>query len=148
MPAKWQTVRVFISSTFQDMHAGREELVKYVFPELRHDPKASRKIEAEPAREPGYQFSWGALHAPSIASDQTTEGHRYPAPDTSLRLSPTADNASCTSPNHILCSGPPSRMLRAAYIFDIKAWMLLLDHLHCLWEMTENDGNFSKRCGR
>ena len=28
-------VRVFISSTFRDMHAEREELVKYTFPELR-----------------------------------------------------------------------------------------------------------------
>ena len=31
----WRTVRVFISSTFRDMHAEREELVKRVFPHLR-----------------------------------------------------------------------------------------------------------------
>ena len=31
----WQTVRVFISSTFRDFHAERDYLVKYVFPELR-----------------------------------------------------------------------------------------------------------------
>ncbi len=31
----WQTVRVFISSTFRDMHAERDWLVKVVFPELR-----------------------------------------------------------------------------------------------------------------
>ena len=31
----WQTVRVFISSTFRDMHAERDHLVKVVFPELR-----------------------------------------------------------------------------------------------------------------
>lgn len=31
----WQTVYVFISSTFNDMHAERDLLVKHVFPELR-----------------------------------------------------------------------------------------------------------------
>ncbi len=35
MPAKWQEVRVFISSTFSDMHAERDHLVKVVFPSLR-----------------------------------------------------------------------------------------------------------------
>jgi len=35
MAATWRTVRVFISSTFRDMHAEREELVKRVFPQLR-----------------------------------------------------------------------------------------------------------------
>ncbi len=32
---RWKTVRVFISSTFRDMHAERDFLVKYVFPDLR-----------------------------------------------------------------------------------------------------------------
>ena len=31
----WRTVRVFISSTFRDMHTERDQLVKYVFPALR-----------------------------------------------------------------------------------------------------------------
>ena len=31
---QWKTVRIFISSTFNDMHAERDFLVKYVFPEL------------------------------------------------------------------------------------------------------------------
>lgn len=35
MPLQWQTVHVFISSTFNDMHAERDFLVKRVFPELR-----------------------------------------------------------------------------------------------------------------
>ena len=35
MSAKWRTVRVFISSTFRDMHAERDYLVKRVFPALR-----------------------------------------------------------------------------------------------------------------
>ncbi|MGB8298274.1 MAG: DUF4062 domain-containing protein [Polyangia bacterium] len=30
-----RVIRVFISSTFRDMHEEREELVKRVFPELR-----------------------------------------------------------------------------------------------------------------
>ncbi|HLF83633.1 MAG TPA: DUF4062 domain-containing protein, partial [Blastocatellia bacterium] len=35
MTRKWKTVRVFISSTFRDMHAERDHLVRFVFPELR-----------------------------------------------------------------------------------------------------------------
>lgn len=35
MPADWRTIRVFISSTFLDMHAERDWLVKRVFPALR-----------------------------------------------------------------------------------------------------------------
>ena len=35
MPTAWRTVRVFISSTFRDMHAERDYLVRVVFPELR-----------------------------------------------------------------------------------------------------------------
>ena len=35
MSISWQTVSIFISSTFNDMHAERDYLVKRVFPELR-----------------------------------------------------------------------------------------------------------------
>jgi len=35
MARTWQTAKVFISSTFRDMHAGRDHLIKVVFPELR-----------------------------------------------------------------------------------------------------------------
>lgn len=35
MASTWQTVRVFISSTFRDMHAERDHLIKVVFPALR-----------------------------------------------------------------------------------------------------------------
>ncbi len=31
----WRTVRVFISSTFRDMHAERDHLIRVVFPSLR-----------------------------------------------------------------------------------------------------------------
>jgi WD40 repeat protein len=35
MPQTWKTVRIFISSTFRDMHAERDHLVRIVFPELK-----------------------------------------------------------------------------------------------------------------
>lgn len=35
MAGSWQTVRVFISSTFRDMQAERDHLVRFVFPRLR-----------------------------------------------------------------------------------------------------------------
>jgi len=37
---RWRTVRVFISSTFKDMHAERDLLTRYVFPELRQRAKS------------------------------------------------------------------------------------------------------------
>ncbi|HKM54099.1 MAG TPA: DUF4062 domain-containing protein [Isosphaeraceae bacterium] len=44
MATTWQTARVFISSTFRDMHAERDHLVKVVFPELR-ERLLPRRIE-------------------------------------------------------------------------------------------------------
>ena len=35
MAVKWEKVYVFISSTFNDMHAERDYLIKRVFPELQ-----------------------------------------------------------------------------------------------------------------
>ena len=35
VPTSWRTVRIFISSTFRDMHAERDHLVRVVFPELK-----------------------------------------------------------------------------------------------------------------
>ena len=37
MSATWKTVRVFISSTFKDMQAERDHLVRFVFPRLREE---------------------------------------------------------------------------------------------------------------
>jgi WD40 repeat protein len=37
MTATWKTVRVFISSTFRDMQAERDHLVRFVFPKLRQE---------------------------------------------------------------------------------------------------------------
>jgi len=43
MPATWKTVRVFISSTFRDMQAERDHLVRFVFPRMR-EQLLSRRI--------------------------------------------------------------------------------------------------------
>lgn len=37
MTISWRTVRVFISSTFKDMQAERDQLVRFVFPRLREE---------------------------------------------------------------------------------------------------------------
>jgi tetratricopeptide (TPR) repeat protein len=42
MTGRWQTVRVFISSTFLDMQAERDHLVRFVFPRLREQLLARR----------------------------------------------------------------------------------------------------------
>lgn len=34
---------------------------------------------------------------------------------------------------------------RATLPFDIEAWVLLPDHLHCIWSLPPDDGNFSAR---
>ena len=41
---KWRTIRVFISSTFRDMHGERDLLTRFVFPELRARARA-RQIQ-------------------------------------------------------------------------------------------------------
>lgn len=35
--------------------------------------------------------------------------------------------------------------VRAARPFSIDAWVLLPDHLHCIWTLPEGDGDFSTR---
>ena len=36
---------------------------------------------------------------------------------------------------------------REAHSFKIKAWVLLPDHLHCIWELPDGDSNYSMRWG-
>ena len=36
---------------------------------------------------------------------------------------------------------------RRPHPFSIEAWVLLPDHLHCIWTLPKNDDNFSKRWG-
>jgi len=52
----------------------------------------------------------------------------------------------------ILCDDHIRKALREAikkiqltYPFKIDAWVLLPDHLHCLWTLSEDDSNFSQR---
>lgn len=52
----------------------------------------------------------------------------------------------------ILCDAPVRAALRnaiqtvrARYPFTINAWVLLPDHLHCLWTLPPDDANFAKR---
>ena len=50
---------------------------------------------------------------------------------------------------------PESRMIlreviievRREHQFTVDAWVLLPDHLHCIWTLPKEDGNFSKRWG-
>ncbi|KPK41246.1 MAG: hypothetical protein AMK72_15430 [Planctomycetes bacterium SM23_25] len=53
MPTTWKAVRVFISSTFRDMHAERDHLVKVVFPELRE------RLEAHHIHLIDIDLRWG-----------------------------------------------------------------------------------------
>lgn len=36
---------------------------------------------------------------------------------------------------------------RALFPFQIEAWVLLPDHLHCIWTLPEGDADFAKRWG-
>ncbi len=37
--------------------------------------------------------------------------------------------------------------VRARYPFTPEAWVLLPDHLHCIWKLPEGDSDYSKRWG-
>jgi putative transposase len=52
----------------------------------------------------------------------------------------------------ILCYEPIRNVLRLAvqYVrarrpFDIDAWVLMPDHLHCIWTLPEGDADYSMR---
>ena len=54
----------------------------------------------------------------------------------------------------ILCKNVARQALRAAieevrtrYPFRVEAWVLLPDHLHCVWSLPEGDHDYSKRWG-
>ena len=55
----------------------------------------------------------------------------------------------------MLCDEPIRNALREGiektrqtYPFDIDAWVLLPDHLHCIWTLPEGDSDFSTRWGK
>jgi putative transposase len=37
--------------------------------------------------------------------------------------------------------------IKSTYPFNIDAWVLLLEYLHCIWTLPEGDMDFSKRWG-
>ena len=37
--------------------------------------------------------------------------------------------------------------VKQQHIFSIDAWVLLPNHIHCIWSLPEGDSNFSKRWG-
>ena len=37
--------------------------------------------------------------------------------------------------------------VQSTYPFNIDAWVLLPEHLHCIWTLPEGDTDFSKRWG-
>ncbi|MBI5190997.1 MAG: transposase [Nitrospirae bacterium] len=37
--------------------------------------------------------------------------------------------------------------VRERFPFDIDAWVLMPDHLHCIWTLPEDDTDYSKRWG-
>jgi hypothetical protein len=53
MSQTWKTVRVFISSTFRDLHAERDYLVKRVFPALR------QRLEPQRVNLVDIDLRWG-----------------------------------------------------------------------------------------
>lgn len=65
--ARWQTVNVFISSTFNDMHAERDELVKHVFPELRQWCEARRLHLVD------IDLRWGVTEEDATANRRVVE---------------------------------------------------------------------------
>ncbi|MBN2576809.1 MAG: DUF4062 domain-containing protein [Deltaproteobacteria bacterium] len=63
----WKTVHVFVSSTFNDMHAERDYLVKEVFPELR-DWCEERKL-----RLVDIDLRWGVSEADATHNQRVVE---------------------------------------------------------------------------
>ena len=63
---RWRTVRVFISSTFRDMHAERDYLVKFVFPQVR------KLCESRGVTFTDVDLRWG------VTDEQRAEGKVLP----------------------------------------------------------------------
>jgi len=61
MPASWRTIRVFISSTFRDMQAERDHLVRFVFPRLREQllPRRIHLVDVDLPFDTAQDRRWG-----------------------------------------------------------------------------------------
>jgi hypothetical protein len=64
MGQEWRTVRVFISSTFRDMHAERDHLVRFVFPRLREELLQRRIRLAQPSTIYNAESDMNAVRKP------------------------------------------------------------------------------------
>lgn len=67
MPIPWQTVHVFISSTFNDMHAERDYLVKQVFPRL------AEWCERRRLRLVDIDLRWGVTEADATQNQRAVQ---------------------------------------------------------------------------
>src|SRR5438034_76936 len=95
MASSWRTVRVFISSTFRDMHAERDHLVKVVFPSLRarlgvlllprSDPLAIDALNQLDEADRAQELHWLPRELPPqvkvIVSCITDSGKTEPVPE-------------------------------------------------------------------
>ena len=53
-----------------------------------------------------------------------------------------------TAPHFRLALRQSIHAIRQQHPFIIDAWVLLPDHLHCIWTLPENDNDFSTRWGK
>ena len=56
---------------------------------------------------------------------------------------------------HLLLRAPVLKALRESFAeiqsrdpFTLNAWVILPDHLHCIWTLREDDGEFGRKWGR
>lgn len=59
-----------------------------------------------------------------------------------------ADRTSTALVDHIDILREAVRVTKRDRPFDILAWVVLPDHMHCIWDMPETDRNYSQRWGR
>ena len=50
-------------------------------------------------------------------------------------------------PENVLLLREVTCHVKTDYPFSIDAWVLLPDHMHCIWTLPEQDADFSKRIG-
>ncbi len=51
-------------------------------------------------------------------------------------------------PDFLQAFRPSIKQVQQKYPFIIHGWVQLPDHLHCIWEMPCNDGDYGKRWGQ
>ena len=56
-------------------------------------------------------------------------------------------NPRLVDPDSRACLAQAVRECRARFPFEIAAWVLLPDHLHCVWQLGDEDLDYSRRWG-